>query len=173
MLGLILLYSFSFCFSKKCFISPFVINDNFTEQSILGYRFFPFSTSVGHTSPFWPTHFLQRNQLINLLRFPCNLFFVFLLLPLELSKFFHFNFYVLVWVCSSCLGPSDSCTWISVFFQVWKVFSHNFSKYIFDTIFSFFWNLYFAQVHTPLCYPIHLIHCFHFLFICLSVWCSD
>ena len=39
-LGLVLLYSFSFCLSEKFFLSPSILNDNLAGQSFLGCRFF-------------------------------------------------------------------------------------------------------------------------------------
>ena len=36
--------SFSFCFSRKLFISPSILKNDLAEQSILGYKFSPFGT---------------------------------------------------------------------------------------------------------------------------------
>ena len=61
--------------------------------------------------------------------------------------------------------------------QVWGVFSHNFFKYIFSPLFSFFpfWNPCYLQIGTLQIIPqVGLLHCFHFFFflIQLSSCCS-
>ena len=43
-MGLLLLYSFSFCLLEKFFISPSILNYILAGQNILGCKFFPFST---------------------------------------------------------------------------------------------------------------------------------
>jgi len=43
-MGLVLLYSFSFCLLEKFFISPFILNDILAGKSILGCKCFPFRT---------------------------------------------------------------------------------------------------------------------------------
>ena len=64
--GLILLDSFSFCFTEKFFLSPSILNDNLTVQSILVPGFSLSGLWICHAIPFWPAQFLKSNQLLSL-----------------------------------------------------------------------------------------------------------
>lgn len=56
--------SFNFCLSEKLFISLFILNDIFAEQSILGCKFFPFSTLNKFCHSLLPAKFLLKKPWI-------------------------------------------------------------------------------------------------------------
>ena len=99
---------------------------------------------------------LQRKSPDSLWGFPCIRLFVFLLLPLEFSKFYHFNYamswYGSVWVHLVCDPLCFLYLVICFFLQVWEVFSCNFLKYIFIPFLSLFsfWDPYNVNVGTQM-----------------------
>ena len=72
--GLVLINSFSFCLSEKLFISPSILNDNLTGQSILSCRFFPFSTLTISCNSFLACNISVEESADNLMGegVPCN-----------------------------------------------------------------------------------------------------
>ena len=50
--GLVVMNSFSFCLTRKVFLSPSVLNDKCDGQNILSWEFFPFTLWICHTLPF-------------------------------------------------------------------------------------------------------------------------
>ena len=71
------LNSLRFGFSVKLLISPLKLNESLARQSILGCRFFCFTTLRISCHFLLPAEYLLKNQLIILQRVPCVLFVAF------------------------------------------------------------------------------------------------
>ena len=63
----------NFCFSKRLFIYPSILNEIFAGYSNLAYRFFPFQYFKYICHSLWPAEFLLKDQLLSLWSFTCML----------------------------------------------------------------------------------------------------
>lgn len=153
-LGLLVIKCLNFCFSKRVFISPSLLKDNFTGYSILSWHVFSLNTK--YITLFLFTWFLIRILLLSLYLFLCN----------NNS----YSFFCLLPRYSLCLGflqleydtPSSNFLFICLF-VVWYLayflfellasvvwpFVINFAKlrhYYFCSLFLLFWHTNYALV---------------------------
>ena len=79
-----------------------------------------------------------------------------------------------MWAClgSTCWGPSVLTISWYLFPLDWRVFRHNFFKYIFNPLFLLL-KLLLCVGWPDLHYPIDLFYCLHFFFFCFFICCPD
>ena len=151
--------------SEKFFISPSILNDNLARESILSYRFFPFSTPKFHATPFWLAKFRQTNQLIALWQFCCDI----LLTAIRVLSLIYAILIMMCW-CGSLwvhfVWDPLGFLYLDICFllQVWEVLCHNFIKYTFDPFLSL---LLLGPLMVHLMLPQRSLKLFSFLFFFL------
>ena len=116
-------------------ISPSILNDNLTRYSILGSRFFPFSTLRRSCHPFLSCKVSAEKLADSLMNIPLYVtsWFPIIFKILFLPLIFGILIFALAWTSfsSSYLRLCTSWTWVSVSFPRLGNFSFVFFKYVF------------------------------------------